>query len=54
MLVEVPPPAPDIKELEKLVENRADRFSGLGRVFIKAGWAATRRRSAILRSPSPA
>ncbi|MCB0198878.1 MAG: serine hydrolase [Anaerolineae bacterium] len=35
MLVEVPPPAPDIKELEKLVENRADRFPGWVSVFIK-------------------
>lgn len=35
VLVEVPPPAPDIKELEKLIENRADRFPGWVSVFIK-------------------
>ena len=35
VLVEVPPPAPDIVELQKLVENRADRFPGWVSVFIK-------------------
>ena len=35
VLVEVPPPAPDIKELQKLIENRSDRFPGWVSVFIQ-------------------
>lgn len=41
VLVEVPPPAPDIKELQKLVENRGDRFPGWVSVFIKQVGGAT-------------
>lgn len=35
VLVEVPPPAPDIAELQKLIETRADRFPGWVSVFVK-------------------
>lgn len=35
VLVEVPAPAPDISELQKLIENRADRFPGWVSVFVK-------------------
>ena len=41
MLVEVPPPDPDIKELQKLVEARADRFPGWVSVFIQQVGADT-------------
>ena len=35
MLVEVPPPPPSIKELEKLLAARAERFPGIVSIFIR-------------------
>lgn len=35
VLVEIPPPPPTIDELQKLLENRADRFPGLVSIFIR-------------------
>ena len=35
MLVEVPPPPPSIKELEKLLVTRSDRFPGIVSLFVR-------------------
>ncbi|MEA3335256.1 MAG: serine hydrolase [Chloroflexota bacterium] len=35
VLVEIPPPPPTIKELERLLANRADQFPGLVSIFVR-------------------